>query len=87
MASGKKQPHDNDTVVPGRFADRPLSHGRVWLVLDRADDPLSAREIADRGRMHPTTARAALSALRDDDEVVVSVDPADVQRPLYSLPE
>jgi len=72
------------TTVPERLADAPASAKLVHAVLEDADRPLAAAELAERAHLPKSTTHRALSVLEERD--VVDPTPArDARRTRYRL--
>ncbi len=83
MASGKKQPHDNDTVVPESLADAPATDKLIYRTLVKAAHPLTRGELDAMTRTAPRTTRRALRRLRDRGLVTRRPKPHDPKHYYY----
>lgn len=73
--------------VPADLRDAPASVKLVWLALDRHDDPLTKRTLADQTQLTERTVKAALHELRCTDWVAYQPHPPDGRKHEYYLTE
>lgn len=71
---GGTEHRDGNDVVVEEWIEETTPFERVYEIIRRTYDPMSASQIADRARVSPTTARKHLRTLVDAGEVTTSQD-------------
>ncbi|WP_172861823.1 winged helix-turn-helix domain-containing protein [Halopenitus persicus] len=71
---GGTEHRDVNDVVVDEWIEETTPFERVYEIIGRTYDPMSAARIADRARVSPTTARKHLRALVNAGEVTTSQD-------------
>ncbi|GAB7095236.1 winged helix-turn-helix domain-containing protein [Halolamina litorea] len=71
---GGSDGYDVNEAVEEEWVEETTPFDRVYEIIQRVYDPASAREIADRARVSPTTARKHLRTLARAGEVATSQD-------------
>ncbi len=73
-SDGGTDRRDVNNVVVEEWIEKTTPFERVYEIIRRTYDPMSASQIADRARVSPTTARKHLRTLVDAGEVTTSQD-------------
>lgn len=74
-----------DNPYPPDLDGLPGSCEVIWHVLEKADEPLTQKEICERTARPPRTVRQALTRLRDDTDLLDERPTRDARQSIYVL--